>query len=369
MAVDRKAMKAQLGARIEESNKVKDSNGQVPFESYLDLPSVTVDGEDQKFPMYSIFKTATDNKVHDHFFNIVPWQCSSKYPTVDYPERKKGNWVYYLDLHVHTNVGPENKRVVCPLRNYGKKCPICEHRDELLKDANSKEERREVYKAKNPKRRAIYFIRASQDGGTNEEYNKGVQIADLPFAWSEGEFQKVATLPRGGGLIPYAMDDKTGREIMFSVKKVGEGFYQVDGHKLLERDYEITDEELDSTFALDEIIKLHPYDKIASMYWGEEDDEVIEEEEDEDVTEEADNINDSSDNNDDEPIEEEIPGCLAGGEYGIDFNSFEECDTCVIDAECKVEKRRLTALKKAEKEVKKPTGRKRPRMDKDTIPF
>ncbi len=375
MAVDRKAMKAQLESRIEESSKVKDSNGKKTYESYLDLPTENIDGEDVKFPMYSILKSATDiGKTHEHFFNIIPWQCGSKYPSVDYPDRKKGDWVYFLDLHIHDNVGPEKKRVVCPLRNYGKRCPICEHRDELLKEANNKDERREVYKAKNPKRRAIYFVRVSEDGKNNEEFKKGVQIADIPYSWSEAEFQKAATLPRGGGLIPYAMDDKSGREIMLCVKKTGEGFYSVDGHKLLERNYEITDEELDSTFALDEHVKLHPYDKISSMYWG-EDEEVEEEAPEAETKEEAvdpapekssEKSNVCEMGSECHDVTEEAPGCPAGGEFGIDFNSFEDCDTCIIDSECKAEKRKMT---QAKKEAKPASGRKRPRMTDDSIPF
>lgn len=374
MVIDRKEMREGLVKRTNESNKKQDAQSTVPYESYLDLPSVDINGEQKTFPTYSILKSATEvGKTLEHFFNIVPFSIGNKYPTVDY-DFKPGQWTYWLDLWVHTNVGPDKKRVVCPKRNYDKRCPICEHRDELLKEAQTKEERKVIYQEKNPKRRSIYFVRVSEDDKDSEEFKKGVQVLDVAYAWMEQELQKEATLPRSGGIIPYAVDSDEGREIRVCVKKTGEGYYQVDGHKLIERNYEISDAEIEQTFALDECIKLHSYEKLSSIYWGEDEEEevpeVIEEEIiEEDINKETGEI--TSHVTDSKPMEDDVPldnepvelSCPEHGNFGADWSSFDECDSCELEMDCKIAKRNLNKAKKTEKTEEKVTPRKRPKLD------
>jgi hypothetical protein len=44
---------------------------------------------------------------------------------------KEGQFVPRRVLHVHYDVGPERDTVVCPAKNFGKPCPICEKRSEI----------------------------------------------------------------------------------------------------------------------------------------------------------------------------------------------------------------------------------------------
>ena len=196
-------------------------------------------------------------------------------------------------------------------------------------------------------------------------------VMDAPYAWMEQELQKVATLPRGGGIITYASDNEEGKEVLYYVTKAGEGFYQVEGHKLLDRDYIITDEEIEQTFPLDKCIKLHSYEKLSAMYWGEDEEDV---EKDEETT----TLNSSTGDDvpsfsappvdeDDDEDEENI--CPTGGIFGKEFGKYDECGDCDEEIDCMItlKKMKLSEKKKSKGDSNPP--RKRPSQMNDEIPF
>lgn len=101
---------------------------------------------------------------------VLPYKLSSKtHPLVHSGRLEKGDQFYNLDIYVHKMVGASKADYVCPRRNYGMACPICEAAEEFQK----KEGRDSVSaKALWPKRRLYFNI---VDLNNMEE---GVQILD-----------------------------------------------------------------------------------------------------------------------------------------------------------------------------------------------
>jgi hypothetical protein len=86
--------------------------------------------------------------------DIIPYVMASKNnPIVHSGDFKVGQEAYVLDIWVHKSIGPAEADVVCPKKNYGKVCPICEQASDYQK-AGKKEE----MEALQAKRRVFYNI-------------------------------------------------------------------------------------------------------------------------------------------------------------------------------------------------------------------
>lgn len=160
---------------------------------------------------------------------------------------EEGNFDYVLDLYVHQNIGKMKVPFVCPYENFGKPCPICEYikANRLPKDQWSK---------LRPKRRAIYLI---WDRTTAEMEKKGIQIFDSAHFFMEEKLEEIAKQPRGGGYITFSDPDE-GQSICWTRKGSGQENTQYLGHRFIEREAPIPDRILESTFALDQVINMHP---------------------------------------------------------------------------------------------------------------
>lgn len=115
---------------------------------------------------YKYYKFAEGNNR----LSIVPFAVSGKtHPLVFAGRLEKGDMFYNFDVYVHKAVGPQKNDYLCPRRNYGKSCPICEAAEEFVK-----KEGRESKSAKAlwPKRR-IFFNVVDLDNTAD-----GVQILD-----------------------------------------------------------------------------------------------------------------------------------------------------------------------------------------------
>ena len=59
--------------------------------------------------------------------NIIPFEVKSKnHPRVHQGILEVGDLDFSLDIFIHRNVGPNKASIVCPKKNYGKACPICD---------------------------------------------------------------------------------------------------------------------------------------------------------------------------------------------------------------------------------------------------
>lgn len=196
----------------------------------------------------------------EHLIDIIPWEAGPDMPLDQHSNvvTNEGDLDYFLNIWVHQNIGSMKQPYVCPYQNFGEDCPICEYLSErrLPKDE---------WDALRPKERTIYLI-WSHD--TREEEKKGIQIWEVASFFMQQKLDKIAKLPRGGGVIDFSNYD-TGKSISFEREGKGGSNTAYDGHAFIEREMEIPDKILDQTFSLDQVVEMRPsYDEIAKAFKG-----------------------------------------------------------------------------------------------------
>jgi len=244
-APDRRAqMKASLQSKTRESYERRDDSGQFK----------------------SIFKDEYGNKIWkcgegDHLIDIIPYPAGKHDP-----KSKENDWGYILDIWVHYAVGVNQDAYVCPARNYGQPCPICEYREEVRRTDDYDED---LVKELTPKRRSIYNV-ISYD--SEKETAKGVQIFDVAHWFMEKHISSLAKTPvRGAGkstdsYIAFSDPDE-GKSIAFT-RKGSRRNTEFLGHKFVDRNYVIEDDVLNSAFILDECINIYSYNEIKEAFLG-----------------------------------------------------------------------------------------------------
>lgn len=103
-----------------------------------------------------------------NLFSVVPWNTTREH-SLEKPPVKPGNLWWRVRAKVHKRVGPNQSDVVC-LKTWGKKCPICEERDDLF--SNKKKEEAKTLNASNQN---VFLIQ------TGKGELKAVVISDFAF--------------------------------------------------------------------------------------------------------------------------------------------------------------------------------------------
>jgi len=203
-------------------------------------------------------------KDGSHIIDIIPYYAGEKDPLVE-----KGDPTYTFEFYVHVKVGPNESSFVCPAEMFGKPCPICEDRQRIRDEGADKT----VWKKLFPKRRNLYNVISYDDS----DAKKGVQVWDVSYFYFEKPvmaISKKVSRNRGGKpgkeqIVNFA-DPEEGRSISFTIEPAqSKGDYPAYiGHTFDERDYEIEDDILDSTYILDGIVKESSYEDIKAAYYG-----------------------------------------------------------------------------------------------------
>jgi hypothetical protein len=199
-------------------------------------------------------------KDGEHIIDILPYSAGKNDPDV-----KKGTETYTLQYSVHRNVGPAKGIFICLAEVLKKPCPICEHRQTLIdKGADD-----EVWKALIPKNRNMYNVICYDRG----EEEKGVQVWDVPYFYSEKNLLAIASKPtRGGGskFINFP-DPVDGKSITFKITPPASksDFASYEGYSFEDREYELKMKLLDGVYVLDEIIHIPTYDELSEAFFGE----------------------------------------------------------------------------------------------------
>lgn len=377
MKIDRKAMREKLAKRTQESYERKDGGISVKyFNAESDLPLWKCDV----------------TKDEPHIIDIIPFKAGDNFPQIDRRNPiEKGEDVYVLDIFVHTNVGPGKEMVVCPTKNYSQPCPICEEIERMINEDGAEWE---DYSTLAAKRRCAYNIICYD---TDKQEKKGIQIWEVSHKYSEKILTALAknSAARGGGVIAYSDPSKgVGQSISFEV--AGDTYRTVSGHKLLPRDYDIADDIIESAYSLDDHIVVLSYDEIKEKAFRKTSDSLEDrggrrsrgkDKDDEDekplkrrqktIEKEDDDIDDEKvfskkktsrgkvvedeEEIDEEEIDEEENQedhyeCPANGEFGIDFDKYQDCDDCEIFDACKSQ---AESLARQKAKAKKPVPRRR----------
>lgn len=353
----RRLYKEELAKRTEESYRSKDDSGR--FKSIF---------EPGKMAGVTRWKPSED----DHSINIIPYFAGKNNPKV-----KEGKSTYFLDLFVHSRVGVNEDSYVCLNRNYGQKCPICEHQAQLRKDGDEDED---YIKSLNPTRRAIYNVEVLDNP---KERAKGVQLWEVSHFLFEKELAELAKKKADGGYVYFSdTDTEDGRIVSF--RKKGEG-KATKFHALSfeEREEPISDELLDAARCLEDMIHIPTYEEVYAAAFPESTKETVKKKDEEEEEERPARRRDAEDEeapppsrrrDKDEDEEKDVPDptlaegeCPIGQVFGKEYDEFENCDDCKVRESCKEKYNELRAERpRARKEVKpveepKPTPRRRVR--------
>ncbi|OGH07207.1 MAG: hypothetical protein A2W22_00585 [Candidatus Levybacteria bacterium RBG_16_35_11] len=342
-------------------------------------------------------------KAGEHIVDIVPFDMGPDSPIFrGKPLTVEGDPDYVLDLWVHYGEGVgADQSVICLAQTFEKKCPICEHRQQLMADGET--EKADQLKSK---RRTIYNV-VSYDSRADEA--KGVQVWNVAFFYIEKHLLKLAKQPIRSGrtdidpYINFASEFSDGKSISFEIDDKGE-YAEYGGHKLLDRDYDLPQEVIEGAHQLDQLINIPEYEDVYQLHYmeeetteGEEDFQVPEEDEveetsvpargrgrarqpepvvEEEVQEDTEESQDEVVEDVQEEIEETPPPkparrarmpkqkepvvedenpCIGEGTFGVDNGNLNECDECSVFDSCFEEGERL----KSQDKPKTPRGRSR----------
>ncbi len=275
----------------------------------------------------------------EHQINIIPYLAGKHDPKV--PE---GQQTYLLDIWVFGGIGNNEDNFVALARNYDLPDPIAECQKEMRQDPDHDDD---AVKLLSPKRRAIYNVEVLDNP---KEQAKGIQLFDASHFSFEKPLTERSKLPLGGGFVYFADADE-GQIVSFEAKK-GSFTNKATGKVITKLDYvsfqfiprttPISDELLQSTHCLDEIIKIPTYDELKAAFYQEP------------VQDEKTTIQDGKSEPEDVP-EPPLPAdtCPLDQKFGEDFDNFQECDDCAVRDDCKAKKDEI-------EEAKKPVPKEKP---------
>jgi hypothetical protein len=278
---DRKAAKKKLLKRTEEQNQRKDAGQFGTIFKRTDLPIFSVENG-------------------KHKIDIIPYLAGKNDPQIE-----KGEPTYLLDIWVHRSIGPGGDPYVCLAKTYKRDCPICEYRKEY--EGELSEEQMDNLK---PRRRTIYNV---VERTTEETRKKGVQVWDVAHFFMEKNILPQAENPDTGGVLAFS-DPEDGYTIFFK-KSGSKDTTKYEGHKLLPRDYKISDKILDQAYTLDSLIHVPTEEELEKAIKGlkkksskkdEDEDEMEDDDEEETTTKRKKGKAKDVDDDEDEDVPDEL---------------------------------------------------------------
>ena len=335
--------KSKFGANMTKNRekRKKEASG---FE-YLNLP--------KDFPVYK-------EKVGTCELDIMPYIVSdNNHPDgdEDNPDSAlKGNQWYRRPIWVHRNVGAENEIMICP-KTDGKKCPICDTRDQQFRDGMDKDD-----VVKKASARSLFLVIPKK----HKKYDEELHIWDISdFCFHEELDDEREENPEHDGF-PDLENGET-LSIRFKEDSFGQGnkFVKAKRIEFLERKKQYPGDTIDDSPCLDDLFEVPSYKEIEAKFLEIEEDDAHEKEEG--STEKKDRKTKAFDDDlDDAPTDEhekeEEPSsmkrkdkkkkkdksgkknkCPEGYKYGKDWDAYENCDDCKVFKACGKKHEKLEA--------------------------
>lgn len=257
----------------------------------------------------------------EHLIDYIPFEAGSNMPKVreansELDPIEEGQYCWSIDLHVHTKVGAQEKKFVCPEVTNGEQCPICDY------IRANRPLSKEDYSTHKPKRYTMHLIWCRDDG----EEKKGLQLWEIPHYFMEKHIKVKAEKPKGGGTIEY-YDPDAGRHVKF-IKEGSDSKWNFYGYDFYERDEPIPDEILDQSFPLDSVIKYASYNEIYKAFYGEEPESEVAGDDSFPVEEPEQQQEEGAYEEQEEGVELAEDECPLDGEFGVDHEQLEGCGDC-----------------------------------------
>ena len=316
-------------------------------------------------------KKFLDVKKGTMFLDILPYEVTA----TNHPEQNKGELWYERTYFQHSNIGAENKKYICPRKTLKKPCPICEQRDEFMKDYDAN---KDLIKDLRPSERQIFnVINLDKD-------SDGVQVFDVSNYLFGEKLEKEINEDEDYGCFVDLEDGLTLKVRFDENNSFANPFYEADRIDFKIRD-DYPESILDEVVDLDTCLNVLTYDELEKIFLEldepAEEQEQEEEQEDpparssrrsaaEDKDEEEKPATRSrrqpAEEQEEESAEEEKPvrrrgrresepeedSCPENAVWGEECDSLDACQTCDLWEKCKDEQDRLAA-------EKKPAGRRR----------
>jgi len=308
--VGKKEMYDALSERVKESYESRDKSGK--FKTFIKEDEVTI-------PIWKCGQS-------EHIIDVLPYVIGDNSPS---PKVKKGDYGYVLIVWTHDRIGVNEESIICPNRNYSDKCPICEEQ-KRLKDEGYEWDSPEI-KALEPKKKTLYNIICYDN---DEEVAKGVQL----WVTSHWNFERIVTelakaTPRSGGSYVAFADPDEGKSIAFKRegKKATDTKYL--GHKFVDRDYVISQEDLESAQCLENLLDIREYEDIQETFLCTRVEKIGEHKEDKKQADETTQRGGVSrlrrrETTQDKAPEPGVDECPAGGVFGDDNDKLDQCNGC-----------------------------------------
>ena len=198
--------------------------------------------------------------INEHVIDVIPFYAGSQHPS-----KAEGQLTYKVDFWGHQRIGAMNDFFICNAMTWKTPDPIC-----TWMKANYIEDKKQ-YNAIKSSRRCAYLIWCHD---SKEQEDKGIQIFEVSHFFFEKKVAEIAKKPRGGGFTDWTHYD-TGRNVYWSIAKTGSyedaggtkrDSIEYSGFQLIPRENpKIPDHILEQSFALDEVLKMHPSDEDVSM--------------------------------------------------------------------------------------------------------
>ena len=282
---------------------------------------------------HSFFKPEEGGQKID----ILPFPVGKKHPYVVKGKLEKGDPFYSLPRFVHKDIGGSGKSFVCPNRNYGRPCPVCELADEMKRKAKTEDEKNAVPYARlrlfynivnydDPEAGVQIFETNAKDF---EEPLKAAQTDADKEADKEGDKPKFFADPDDGLTVKIIGAEKT-----FN----GNKYIGITNVSLVPRKSDVS-EFVDQVIRFDTLIEEPTYDELVAIMNGTDSDD--DDEGDAPAAETpAKKVTRAEPEEDERPAKkappaDETPQCpVKGGVFGKDNDKHDECERCKIWKQC-----------------------------------
>ena len=318
--------------------------------------------------------------------DFIPYLVSSKnHPDRDVnndpPIAVEGSYWWIRPFKIHRNIGADNKTFVCPT-SIGKKCPICEYRDKLLKEGRDYTD--EEVKTLQAKERSLFNV-IVRSITTTKKGKKVTEPGDLEniMVMDQADYlfqQKMKTDLEAEDAYESFMhpEEGTSVRVRFVENVLGKNKYPAPSRfDFEEREEQFPFEIMDKATDLDKLLNILTYDELKAIFFEsvESEDEPEPEEEPDDEPEEKPKKRTSTfnkrkpepepDEDEDEPdedVEEEeevkqpvkrskrnVPEkgkakstekeCPFEHRFGVDTDRFDDCEDCDLWHDCVAKKK------------------------------
>lgn len=209
----------------------------------------------------NIFKEEPGTRVS---LDIMPYEVTD----VNHPDRDEeygiavpGELWYKRPYWLHRNIGANNESVVCP-SSAKQKCPICEHRAQLLKDGVDWSD--DSVKALKPSMRNLYIVIPKG----NKNYDEKPHIWDVSQFLFQDKLNEEIQEDEEFETFPDLEEGYTLR-IRFSEEQIGSNkFADTSRIDFVQRKKQYKESILKDIPALDEILTIPTYKAIEALFFG-----------------------------------------------------------------------------------------------------